>query len=121
MFWPIGVYAVFCVFWAYANARTIDSDGYIHHWANFILHFTCCCALGVLAHWTLGFAAFFMGRSVFDSFLGIFRKKGWAYVSPDPKSWFDIQEIRLFGQNGALPKICYLVVMAGFLYLRFIQ
>lgn len=60
------------------------------------------------------FSAFFNRQIHFDIPLNLRRGKKWDYVSNDrpPKSWWDRQEIKVFGYNGKLPVFVY-----GFLWI----
>jgi predicted permease len=110
---PQIVYAVWCVFWAYANYRAIDhANERILHGINGLCHLSICIYFGIVIHWMIGLAMFFSSRAIFDTFLNLFRM-GWrniGYVPKNPKSIADKLEKKVFGKKGILPKVIYLII-----------
>lgn len=110
---PEIAYAIWCVFWAYANYRAIVfANENILHGINGLCHLSICIYFWIVIHWTIGLAMFFYGRSIFDTCLNWFRM-GWrniGYVPKNPKSITDKMEKKVFGKNGILPKVLYIVI-----------
>lgn len=133
---PEIVYAAWCVFWAFANARAIKADTWILHGANGLVHIAVCLYFGFEFHFVVGLLMLFIGRLFFDVALNLFRKKGIGYVPKAPKSKVDQVEIAVFELLfrflmkrrlrpsypfvvGVLPKIIYTLCITVFLILQF--
>lgn len=108
---PQVIYALFCIFFAYANYRVIEVlNQKIRHGINGIFGIVTSIYF-FTQHWEIGLSILFIGRLFFDSSLSLFRGKKLGYVSPNPISIIDRVEKRIFGNNGLLPKITYLIII----------
>jgi hypothetical protein len=103
------IYASFCIVLAYFNAYLIKKGKHIYHFWNGLLHIAAAVAGIYFFNWQTGFAILFIARVFFDWSLSIFRGLPLAYVSPKPLSKVDQIEKSIFGLNGILPKIIYIV------------
>lgn len=67
-------------------------------------------------NWLLFIPAFFNRQITFDIPLNLRRKLKWDYVSLDrpPKALMDRIEVRIFGYNGKLSTIIYLILWVVF-------
>lgn len=61
----------------------------------------------------------FVNRQLFfDLPLNFIRRLKWDYVSPDPESWVDKLEIKIFGKNGRLPVYIYASAFIVFIFIN---
>lgn len=110
MIW-IAAYVAFCIGFAWINAGVIKEGGRIYHGLNGLLHLICWfCIWLVTKEWALLAALPFIGRLFFDSALNIMRGLPLDYVAKNPKSIIDKAEKGLFGNNGIIPKVIYLII-----------
>lgn len=115
---PQIVYAGWCLFWAYANKVQIINNDRVYHGVNGVFHLATCIYFSLKIHWIIGLAILFEGRLFFDIPLNLFRKLPIGYVPENPKSLVDKVERGVFGNNGFLPKIIYLLILAFLLILQ---
>jgi hypothetical protein len=102
------LYALWCVFWAYANYRAIDvAEEHIFHGANGFMHIMVAVYFGLSQGWITGLCILLVARLFFDISLNLFRGKGVGYVSPNPRSMLDKAEKFVFKEDGITPKIIY--------------
>lgn len=112
---PVIAYGFICIWWGWANGVTIKKENSILHWANMIIHASTCIYFAIYEHWSLGLAMFFEARLFFEIAINLTRKKGIGYVTPTPTAVTDIIEQAIFGKNGILPKIVYLILFVSLL------
>ncbi len=108
MIYPL-LYIPFCVVFAYINAVLIKKGKKIYHALNGLLHLTVAFLIGYFTHWQYGLATLFITRLVFDTALNLWRGLPIDYVSSNPKSIVDQIEKKIFGNDGFLPKVIYMV------------
>lgn len=107
-------YIIFCLGLAYINYRAIDANKRVYHAINGILHLAFWgVTIYVTKSWFPVVALPFLGRLCFDTALNIMRGLPIGYVSSKPKAIMDKMEKGLFGNNGVLPKILYLIIVAA--------
>jgi hypothetical protein len=96
---------------AFLNYLTIERwDERVRHGFNGMCHVITCVYFGLEVHWMMGTAMFFTARISFDTALNLMRGKKIGYVSVNPKSIIDKLEKWVFGYNGVLPKVLYLII-----------
>lgn len=105
------IYTGWVIFFAYMNKLWIAKNYPFRHWANAIAHLSAAGFAGFHFGWQYGVAVLFLVRVVFDGTLSLFRGLSFDYVSPKPASTVDRLEKRVFGRNGLLPKLLYLVIV----------
>jgi hypothetical protein len=115
------IYIIFCLALAYWNYRQIARDKVINHDNNGLMHIVCWIIINLVFYlspaykdsptWLLSIALPFIGRLFFDSSLSLMRGLPLDYVSKTPKSIIDKFEKSIFGMNGLLPKLIYLVII----------
>lgn len=103
------LHALFCVFFAYVNAKDIKEGAKIHHGLNGAIFLTIA-GFGAFIHWTVPIVILCNTRVIFDISLNLFRGLGIDYVSPNPKSIVDKAEKWIFGNSGLVPKILYTLI-----------
>jgi hypothetical protein len=106
------LYAAFCICFAGLNAYLINKGKRIYHGLNACIHIGAAMYAGITYHWLIGIAVLLVARVFFDWFLNIFRKLPLNYVPSKPKSYADKIEKWLFGKDGILPKIAWIVIAA---------
>lgn len=106
-------YAVWTIWFAFLNKQWIKEGAGFRHWANAISHLSAATFAGVHWHWIYGVSVLFLVRAIFDGTLSLFRGFSFDYVSPRPASIVDRLEKWIFGMNGMLPKIIYLLIALG--------
>ena len=104
------LYIAFCLILANINAHLIKDGKKIYHWANGLLHLTSAFIFSLLYWWPGAIIILCNSRLFFDLLLNIFRGLPIDYVPVKPKSWIDKAEKWIFGKNGILPKVIYLIV-----------
>lgn len=114
MIWLQIGYCVFCVVLAAANADMIGDGKKINHFWNGLWHFIAATLGTIFWGWMVGVIILCEARVVFDSSLNLMRGLPIDYVSIKPASIVDKVEKRIFGMNGILPKLMYLLI-AGIL------
>lgn len=129
---PQIVLIVFCIFFAYANYRAIRIDARIRHAINgvFVSAFIGFFAVeyyklhGFWYSLKYVFINLLLARAIFDTFLNLFRfhklgiKSAINYVSLKPTSIVDKFEKKVFGYNGILPKVIYLILAVGLILIK---
>jgi hypothetical protein len=116
-----GVYIVFCLLLAYANQRRISYDLVIYHGINGLLHaIFWVVALIITKSWFPACVLPFLGRLFFDAGLNVMRHLPLDYVARNPKSWIDKIEKSIFGNDGILPKLIYLIIIIGLNVLHYV-
>jgi hypothetical protein len=112
-------YIAFCLILAYYNKKRISKDKHINHGYNGAMHIACWVIAGFIFYFTVGLRAWplllalpFIGRDFFDASLNLMRFgiSGIGYVPLKPRSFVDKIEKSIFGLNGLLPKIIWLIV-----------
>ncbi len=117
------IYIAFVILLAVANAITIKEKKYPSHLLNAILHISAAIATAII-WWIPGFIIILCNTNVvFSISLNLFRGERINYISPDPKSWIDKLEKKLFGNDFYTPKVIYILVSItlNVLYLVFIR
>lgn len=105
-------YIIFCLLLAYYNRRRILYDKVIHHGLNALLHAVAWgIVLLITKSWFPAVVLPFLGRLFFDAALNVFRRLPVDYVARSPKSIIDKVEKSIFGNDGILPKILYLIII----------
>lgn len=107
-------YALFCVALAKVNADMIEDGKKIKHFWNGLWHVITAIVGTIFWGWLVGIIILCEARVVFDTALNLFRGLPLDYVSIKPASIIDKAEKLIFGMNGILPKLLYLLI-AGFL------
>lgn len=92
------------------DAKTISEGRAVKHWLNALIHITASLFAWIAFGWQIGLAILFISRVTFDIALNLFRKLPIDYVSSKPASVIDQLEKKVFGKNGILPKIVYLII-----------
>lgn len=100
---------------AWYNAVLIRKGKRIYHFWNGLLHCVVAGGVWVLDSWQSGLAVLFIARVVFDTALNLMRGLPIDYVPKDPKSIVDKLEKKVFGNNGIIPKIIYIIIIAALL------
>ena len=102
------LYAIFCIAFAWLNAKLIIKGRRIYHGLNGSLHLIIC----GLFYYHFGIATAITGlllaRVCFDWSLNLFMGLPIDYVPKKPKSIVDKIEKVVFLENGILPKIIYI-------------
>jgi hypothetical protein len=102
------IYATFCILFAYLNYYLIEKKGKrIYHFWNGLIHIAAAVAGLHFFNWQTGVCILLVARLFFDVSLNLFRRLPIDYVSPKPKSWVDIIEKKIFGNDGIFPKVIY--------------
>lgn len=125
------LYGVFCIGFAWLNARWIKQNKHIYHGLNGAAHLTIIIGCGVFLSPLLAFAMLFEARLVFDTALNLFRGYPLGYVPGKPKSIADKVEkvvfeplFRLLWKRyrmsyafivGILPKLIYAILFTTLL------
>lgn len=99
-----------CIFMAKMDAKTIQLGRYPKHWLNATIHVTMAVFGWLIFGWPIGLAVLFESNLAFNIALNTFRDLSIGYVPPKPTSLIDKLEKKIFGKNGLLPKIIYLVI-----------
>lgn len=99
-----------CLWMAKRDANLIKKDKKVSHAANGAIHLALAIIVAVLYGWPHFIAWLCEAAIVFDVSLSLFRGLNPFYVSPNPKSKKDKIEKRIFGNNGFLPKLVYLII-----------
>lgn len=106
------IYIVFCLLLAYYNKRRIVYDKRILHGINGLLHaLFWCVTLYYTRSWFPACILPFIGRLFFDAALNLMRRLPLDYVAQKPKSIVDKFEKSIFGNDGILPKMLYLIII----------
>jgi hypothetical protein len=106
------IYIVFCLLLAYVNKRRIAYDKVINHPLNACFHLAFWIVVVIITRSWFPVAVLpFEGRLFFDTGLNIMRHLPIDYVSRTPKSYVDRFEKSVFGMDGILPKILYLIII----------
>lgn len=105
------LYIPFCIFYAWLNARWIAKEKRIYHGLNGAIHIVVAAVVAWFTHWYHFFTVLLIARVAFDWALNLFRRLPLNYVSPKPKSIVDRAEKTVFGLNGILPKVIYIVII----------
>jgi hypothetical protein len=110
MLWVLP-YIVFCFLLAVLNANVIAKGKRVYHALNGLAHALVWLACWYFTRdWWLVAALPFIGRVVFDTSLNSLRGLPLDYVAQKPKSIIDQIEKKVFGKNGILPKVIYLLI-----------
>lgn len=104
-------YAVFCVAFAYLNAKWIKDGKRIRHFWNGLIHIVAAVAGLYFFNWQTGLSILFIARLFFDWSLNLMRGLPLGYVPIKPISYVDKFEKWIFSNNGILPKIIYIAVI----------
>jgi hypothetical protein len=116
-----GIYIVFCLLLAYANQRRISYDLVIYHGINGLCHVIFWgVVLLITKSWFPACVLPFLGRLFFDAGLNVMRHLPLDYVARNPKSWIDRIEKSIFGNDGILPKLIYLIIIIGLNVLHYV-
>lgn len=102
------IYVLFCIGFAYLNARWIKADRPIKHGWNGLAHFAVWMALAAVFDWWLLVAFPFIGKIVFDIALNKFRRLSTFYYSEQSTSILDDVEIVIF-EDTRIAKTFYLL------------
>jgi hypothetical protein len=107
------IYALWCVFWAYANYRGIVfANVWILHGINGLLHGSIWYGMVLISkNLEILTVAPFIGKMFFDVALSKFRALPLIYIPVKPKSILDQLEKKLFFNNGIYAKVTYLVII----------
>ena len=114
------LYAGICILFAWFNKEWIAKDKRIKHGWNGLLHLLFAGVGFWLFDWTAIFIILCNGRVVFDMALNRFRGLEFDYVTKSPKSIIDKIERKIFGDDGASPKIVYAFISIGLNVIYFI-
>lgn len=95
---------------AYLNALWIGENKKINHYLNGAIFLGLSVASGLIWWKPLIISSLCITRVFFDCFLNVFRRLPLNYISPNPESWIDKLEIKLFGREFYLVKLGYLSV-----------
>lgn len=93
------------------DARAIKQGGKIKHAINGAIHLITGILVATFYGWPHGIAWLAECALVFDVSLALFRGLSPWYVTMTPKSIKDKIEQLIFGKNGVLPKVCYLIIL----------
>ncbi len=104
------IYVGWVVWFAFLNKKWIDDGWRIRHAVNGVAHLIAAFVAYLNFGWPIAIAILFIVATFFDGFLSMFRGLSFDYVSPKPMSIKDRIEKRIFGMNGILPKLIYLIV-----------
>lgn len=102
------------------NEKTID------HFQNGMAYLLSISVFAIIFEMTFKEAIFFYvscfcnRQLFFDIPLNLLRKLKWDYVSPDPASFVDKIEKRIFGNNGKTPTFIYLSIFITTLLINLI-
>lgn len=106
------IYIAFCLILAYVNKRLIAYDKRIRHGWNGLFHAVFLLTVIWLNNkWFPACVLPFVGRLFFDAALNLMRGLPLDYVAKNPKSLIDQIEKSVFGNDGILPKVIYLVLI----------
>lgn len=105
------LYIPFCIFYAWLNARWISRNRRIYHGLNGAIHIVAAAVVGWFVVWYHAITVLLIARVAFDWPLNLFRGLPLGYVSPKPKSIVDRAEKAVFGLNGILPKVIYIIAI----------
>lgn len=106
------IYIIFCLLLAWFNKRRIVYDKRIYHGVNALIHAGLWLAvLLITKSWFPACVLPFIGRLFFDAALNVMRRLPLDYVARYPKSIIDKVEKSIFGMDGVLPKIIYLIII----------
>ena len=105
-------YLVFCIFFAGLNNEWIQEGKKIKHGINGLIHLIAAAIGWAFWGWPVSVIILCNTRVLFDTCLNLFRGLPVDYVSPKPAAIMDKIEKKIFGNNGILPKIIYLVISA---------
>ncbi len=105
------LYGLFCIWFAWLNAKWIKAEKRIYHGWNGLLHLAAAGLIFYFFGWKYGVATLFVTRLIFDTSLNLFRDLPIDYVPVAPKSIVDKVEKFIFKSNGLLPKILYLLII----------
>lgn len=111
IYYLITYYALFCIGFAYLNARWILNDKKIKHGLNGAIHLILAIGIAYLTKWYHFFTVVLMARVLFDWSLNLFRHLSLSYVPLNPKSIMDKIEKKLFGNDGITPKLVYILLI----------
>lgn len=107
-----GIYIIFCLILAYVNKRLIAYDKRVKHGWNGFLHAVFWIAvLWTSNNWFPASVLPFIGRLFFDAGLNLMRGLPLDYVAKKPRSLIDKIEKAVFGNDGILPKVIYLIII----------
>ena len=102
------IYQFFVIWLAKDNANRIEQGKRIYHGLNGCLHLLAACLVlptGLINSISL----LILTRVVFDLSLNSFRGLPFDYVTHKPKSIVDKIERKVFGKNGWMPKVIYVI------------
>lgn len=92
------------------DAQAIKQGIKIKHAINGTIHLITGILVATFYGWPHGIAWLAECALVFDVSLALFRNLSPFYVTMTPKAWKDKIEQRIFGKNGVLPKVVYLII-----------
>lgn len=105
------LYAIFCVWFAWLNSEWIKKGKKVKHFWNGLIHLFAAVLSLYFSGWQLAISVLLTARVAFDWALNLFRGLGLGYVPLTPKSIADKVEKAVFGLNGILPKIIYIIIV----------
>lgn len=110
---PQIIYASLCVIFAYINAEWIKADKPIDHKKNGLFHGICWVIACILFRWELIFVLPFIGKTVFDISLNLYRKLYIGYISlpSNHGSKLDEWEYEAFDGDGVKAKFAYTLII----------
>ena len=103
------IYQFFVIWLAKDNAQRIEAGKRIYHGLNGGLHLLASC-LVLPTGWINAICLLLLTRVVFDLSLNSFRNLPFDYVTHKPKSIVDKLERKVFGKNGWMPKVIYVLL-----------
>lgn len=103
------IYQFFVIWLAKDNAHRIEQGKRIYHGLNGGLHILAAC-LVLPTGWINSLSLLLLTRVVFDMSLASFRDLPFDYVTHKPKSIVDKIERKIFGKNGWMPKLVYIIL-----------
>lgn len=113
MIWFVLAFAVINIGLAYQDSRRLANKKWIKHGINAAVYIGLLLAVWFLHGWDWKLiAALLLTRQIFfDSPLSLFRGLKWNYITPaeKPAAIIDRLEKRIFGMNGTLMYIVYIV------------
>lgn len=109
-FIPFLAYCLWLIPFAKVNELWIRQGFRVRHGINFLSHIAALYVMYDNFGWLPSVALLFAIRPIFDISLNRFRKLPIDYVTPNPKSIIDKLEQKVFGKDGLLPKILYLII-----------
>lgn len=112
----VALYIVFCIGFAYINYKVIKANKRVYHGLNGMLHLAVWIAVFfTMKSLLLTLSLPFVARVFFDTSLNLWRGLPLDYVPKNPKSRADKIEKEIFGNNGLLPKIIWLLIITALL------